>query len=160
MKSYRCVAHPLRVEFRWNELPGSFRVSLLMGLIGAAYQAWRLAPWTLVVWSLFAGPLWGEGFLRIIYLALVTFALAGVPALSVAGAISLLTLPLTEDHRGILAFFVMISSTIPIFFLAFDILNLVVSVWPLMVFAVPWLVLLWMGVRILRTRSVHHAQLV
>ena len=70
-----------------------------MGLIGAAYQAWRLTPWTLIVWDLFAGPPWGEGSLRIIYLALVTFTFVGVPAVSVARAFSLLTLRMTEDQR-------------------------------------------------------------
>jgi hypothetical protein len=124
-----------------------------MGLIGAAYQAWRLAPWTLTVWGLFAGPPWGEGSSRIIYFALVTFTLVGVPAVSAAGAISLLTLRMTEDHRGILAFFVMISAILPLIFLAFDMLNFILPLLPLLGIAIVWAVLLWMGVRALRGKS-------
>jgi hypothetical protein len=62
---------------------------------------------------------------------------------------------MSEEHRGILAFFVMISSIFPIVFLGFDMLNFIGSVsplWPFMIFATVWIVLLWMGVRILRGR--------
>ncbi len=62
----------------------------------------------------------------------------------------MLTLPMNEDHRGILAFFVMISSIFPIIFFAFDVLNFILPLWPLLLVALVWSVLLWMGMRVLR----------
>ena len=69
------------------------------------------------------------------YYVLVMLAVFGLPSTSVTGALALLTLPMSEDHRGILAFLVMIRSLIPILFLGFDVLNLIVAVWQFLVFA-------------------------
>ena len=139
----------LRVAFRWNELAGSFRLSSALGLIGGAYQAWIFLPWWLIYLGLFTGPPWGTDFSRTVFSALMTL-LVGLPVVPVGGAIGLLTLPMSNEHRGILAFFVMISSIFPIIFLGFDVLNFILPVWPLMIFVTVWIVLLWMGMRILR----------
>lgn len=72
----------------------------------------------------------------------------------------MLTLPMSEDHRGILAFFVMVSSLYPIIALAFNLLGLgssLFTIWPLLVFGVVWVVLIWMVGKVLgapRTRHV------
>jgi len=129
-------------------------------LIGGAYQAWIFPPWWLIYSGLFTRPPWGDGFSQTVFSALIILVLmilvlVGLPVASVGGAIGLLTLPMSDEHRGILAFFVMITSIFPIVFLGFDMLNFIGSVlplWPFMIFATVWIVLLWMGVRILRGR--------
>lgn len=125
-----------------------------MGLIGGTYQAgWLLPSLLLLVPGVFARPQWGEGLLQgIFYYSLAAFLLAIPPAISVGGAIGLLTLPLREDHRGILAFFVMLSSIFPIVFLGFKLLDFffpLLPLWPLLAIAAVWVVLLWMALRIL-----------
>jgi len=98
----------------------------MMGMIGGTYQARLLPPLLFIDSRVFAGPPWGEGLLQIIILYSVAIVLwAILPAISVGGAIGLLTLPMSEYHRGILAFFVMISSIFPIIFFAFDILSFI-----------------------------------
>ena len=144
----------MRVGLRWSELPGSFRVCSVMGLIGGAYQAfWLLSPLLLLVPGLFAGPPWGEGLLAgVFYYSLAVVLLAILPIISVGGAIGLLTLPMREDHRGILAFFVMLSSIFPIVFLGFKLLGFFFPLWPLLAIAAVWVVLVSMALRILRAR--------
>src|SRR2546427_10929417 len=145
MKNWRCVRAPLRVAFRWNELAGSFRLSSALGLIGGAYQAWIFPPWSLIYSGRFTGPPWGDGFSQTVFSALMILVLVGLPVVSVGGAIGLLTLPMSDENRGILAFFVMISSIFPIVFFGFDMLNFIGSVWPLwpfMIFATVWIILL------------------
>lgn len=72
----------------------------------------------------------------------------------------MLTLPISEDHRGILAFFVMVSSLYPIMALAFNLLGFASSlftIWPFLIFGIVWVVLIWMVVKVLgapRTRHV------
>ncbi len=125
----------------------------MMGMIGGTYQARLLPPLLFIDSRVFAGPPWGEGLLQIIVLYSVAIVLSTiVPAVSVGGAIGLLTLPMSEDHRGILAFFVMISSIFPVIFFAFDVLNFILPFWPLLLVALVWFVLLWMGMRVLRAK--------
>jgi hypothetical protein len=141
----------LHAGFRWSELPWAFRVCSIMGMIGGIYQARLLPPLLFIDSGVFAGPPWGEGLLQIIIFYSLATALSTIlPAISVGGAIGLLTLPMSEDHRGILAFFVMISSIYPIIFFSFDVLNFILPLWPLLLVALVWFVLLWMGVRVLR----------
>jgi hypothetical protein len=119
-----------------------------MGLIGGAYQIQLLSP------LLFAGPSSAEGPLQVILFVPLGIALvAALPVISMGGAVSLLVLPISEDHRGILAFFIMLSSLYPIAALAFNLLNftsLLLTVWPFLIFATVWVVLIFMVVKTLR----------
>jgi hypothetical protein len=77
-----------------------------MGLIGGVYQPWLFSPLLFLEQGLLSGPPWGEGFLQVLFFYLVAIALsAALPTISIGGAIGLLTLPMSEEHRGILAFF-------------------------------------------------------
>jgi hypothetical protein len=80
-------------------------------------------------------------------------------AISTGGAVGLLTLPIGEEHRGILAFFVMLGSLFPIAFLSFRVLNSIPSFlppWQLLIAGIIWVVFLWMTVKILHApRTVH-----
>jgi hypothetical protein len=109
----------------------------------------------------FAGPPWTEGPLQVIlFYSLIVALTSALPVISVGGAIGLLSLPMREDHRGILAFFIMLSSLYPISALAFNLLNFsssLLSVWPLMILATVWVVLFWMAVKVLRAPRTCHA---
>lgn len=150
----------MRVGIRWSELPGTFRICSVMGLIGGAYQTQLFSPLLFIAPGVFSGPPWTESLLQVIlFYSLVVALTSALPVISVGGAIGLLTLPMSEYHRGILAFFVMLSSLYPIAALAFNLLNFgssLLSVWPLLIFGVTWVVLFWMAVKVLRgTRTCH-----
>ena len=87
---------------------------------------------------------------------LVPFGIALVavlPVISMGGAVSLLILPMSDEHRGILAFFVMLSSLFPILALALNVLNFtssLLAVWPFLIFAMIWVVLISMVAKALR----------
>jgi hypothetical protein len=89
---------------------------------------------------------------------LVPFGIVLVAALSVisiGGAVGLLVLTISEDHRGILAFFVMLSSLFPILVLVSNLLNFtssLLTVWPFLIFAMVWPVLIYLLVKALRMR--------
>ena len=108
----------------------------------------------LIVPEVFAGALWTEGPLQVTLYYSSVVALASVlPVISVGGAVGLLTLPISEAHRGILAFFVMVSSLHPLVALAFDLLNFassLLTIWPFLIFGMVWTVLIWMAVEALR----------
>src|SRR5260370_21562965 len=144
----------LRVGFRWNELPGTFRVCSLMGLVRGAYQTQLLSPLLFTDPGVFAGPPWSEGPLQIVlFYSLVMALAAALPITSVGGSLSLLTLPMSEDHRGILAFFLMLSSLYPIAALAFNLLDFtssLLTIWPFLIFGLVWVVLIYMVVKALR----------
>ncbi len=95
----------------------------------------------------------------ILFVPLGIVLVAALPVISIGGAVSLLILPIGEDHRGILAFFVMLSSLHPIAALAFNLLNFtssLLTVWPFLIFAMVWIVLIYMvvkAVRVLRPES-------
>ena len=109
----------------------------------------------------FAGPPWTEGpFQVILFYSLVVALTSAFPVISVGGAVGLLTLPMSEDHRGILAFFVMVSSLYPIVALAFNLLNFASSlstIWPFLIFGMVWAVLIWMVVKALSAPRTCHA---
>ncbi len=151
----------MRIGFRWTELPLTFRACSVMGLIGGAYQTQLLSPLLFPDPGVFAGPPWSEGPLQVVlFYSLVMALVAALPVVSVGGAIALLTLPMSEEHMGILAFFVMLSSLYPILALAFNLLNFgssLLSAWPLMIFAMVWVVLFWIVVQALRVPRTCHA---
>lgn len=142
-----------KVGFQWTELPRTFRICSVMGLIGGAYQTQMLSPLLFIDPGVFSGPPWTEGPLQVILFYSSLVALTSVlPVISVGGAVGLLTLPMSEDHRGILAFFGMLSSLYPILALAFNLLNFIsslLSVWPILIFGMVWVVLIWMVVKVL-----------
>jgi hypothetical protein len=119
-----------------------------MGLVGGAYQIQSLWP------LLFAGPSSAEGPLQLILLVPFGIVLAvALPAISMGGAVSLLLLPMSDEHRGILAFFVMLSSLFPILALALNLLNFtssLLAVWPFLIFAMVWVVLIFIVAKALR----------
>lgn len=127
-----------------------------MGLVGGTYQAWLFPPLRIIDSGLFIGPQWGQDAFQVVFYSLVALMFAALPAFLVAGAMSLLFLPMSEEHRGILAFSVMIGSLIPIVILAlnalYDSRSLVplLPLWPFLIVAIVWIVLLWMGVKVLR----------
>jgi len=91
---------------------------------------------------------------------LAIFLSPALPAISVGGAIGLLALPMSEERRGILAFFVMLSSLFPILVLAYTALNfipLLLPPWQLLIVAIIWIVLLWMAVKVLGAPPTVHA---
>src|SRR5260370_39265412 len=120
-----------------------------MGLVGGAYQAWLLSPLLLIVSRNVLRTPWGVGLPQVIFFYSLAIVLSAIlPAISVGGAIGLLTLPLSEGNRGILAFFVMVSSVLPIVFFGFKVLNLISPLFPFcpfLVVAMFVVVLLWMG---------------
>lgn len=76
-----------------------------------------------------------------------------LPVISMGGAVSLLILPMSDEHRGILAFFVMLSSLFPILALALNLLNFtssLLAVWPFLIFAMVWVVLIFIVAKALR----------
>jgi hypothetical protein len=119
-----------------------------MGLIGGAYQIQLLSP------LLFADPSSAEGPSQLILLIPFGIALAAaLPAISMGGAVSLLILPMSDEQRGILAFFVMLSSLFPILAMALNLSNLsssLLAVWPFLIFAMVWVVLISMVAKALR----------
>jgi hypothetical protein len=119
-----------------------------MGLVGGAYQIQLLWP------SLFADPSSAEEPLQLILLVPLGITLAAaLPVISMEGAVSLLILPMSDEHRGILAFFVMLSSLFPILALALNLLNFTSSLlaaWPFLIFAMVWVVLISMVAKALR----------
>jgi hypothetical protein len=131
-----------------------------MGLIGGAYQTQMLSPLLFFDPGVFAGPPWtGTPLQVVLFYSSVVALISVLPVISVGGAIGLLTLPIREDHMGILAFFVMLSSLYPISALAFNLLNFglpLLSVWPLMILAMVWVVLFWMAVKVLRAPRTCH----
>jgi hypothetical protein len=122
-----------------------------MGLVGGTYQVQLLSPF------LFAGPSSAEGPLQLFLL--VPFGIVLVAALSVisiGGAVGLLILTISEDNKGILAFFVMLSSLFPILVLVSNLLNFtssLLTVWPFLIFAMVWTVLIYLSVKALRMRE-------
>ena len=89
----------------------------------------------------------------VLFDSFVVALVVALPVVSVGGAIGLLTLPMSEDHRGILAFFVMLSSVYPMLALAFTLLNFTSSVlliWPFLIFTIVWVVLVYLVVKALR----------
>jgi hypothetical protein len=124
-----------------------------MGLIGGTYQGYFFPTWTLFGLWQFIGQAWGEELSQTFPAFMVICALFGFPVIAVGGAFSLLALPMSEDRRGILSFFVLITSFTPSLFLAFDVLNFILPLWPLLIIATGWAVLLWMGLRIFRRRN-------
>ncbi len=134
-----------------------------MGLIGGVYQLWWLSSLPFDGSAVFTGPPWRDGLFQAIFYSFVTFALTAVPVFSVCGAIVLLTLAMSEERRGILAFFVMIGSIIPTVFLALNVLNFFIVPsgsswnWPIVVVAVIWIGLLWIAVKVLRAPRICHA---
>jgi hypothetical protein len=130
-----------------------------MGLIGGAYWAWLFFP-LLINPGIFAGSPWEGGPLQIILFYSLRMVLSATfLAISTGGAVGLLTLPMSEEHRGILAFFVMLGSLFPIAFLSFRVLNSIPSFlppWQLLIVGIIWGVLLWMVVKVLHApRKVH-----
>jgi hypothetical protein len=148
----------LRVGFRWAELPGTFRVCSVMGLIGGTYQTQLLSPLLFLNPGIFSGPTWVEGPPQVVlFYSLVGALVAALPVVSVGGSIGLLTLPMSEDHRGILAFLVLLSSVYPMLALAFNLLNFtssLLTLWPFLIFAVIWVVLVYLIVKALRVLRV------
>jgi hypothetical protein len=127
-----------------------------MGLVGGAYQIQLLWP------LLFAGPSSAEGPLQLILLVPLGIGLvAALPIISMGGAVSLLILPMSDEHRGILAFFVMLSSLFPIMALALNLLKFtssLLAVWPFLIFAMVWVVLISMVAKALRHRELSRAE--
>ena|SRR5690242_20378082 len=125
-----------------------------MGLVGGAYQTQFLSPLLFLNPGIFSGPPWVEGPLQVVLFSTLVVALvAALPVVSVGGAIGLLTLPMSEDHRGILAFFVMLSSVYPMLALAINLLNFtssLLTIWPFLIFAMVWSVLVYLVVKALR----------
>lgn len=125
----------------------------MMGLIGGAYQTQLLSPLLFITPGVFSGPPWTEGALQVIlFYSLVVALTSALPVISVGGSIGLLTLPMSDYRRGILAFFVMLSSLYPIAALSFNLLNFgssLLSAWPLLIFGLVWVVLFWMAVKVL-----------
>jgi hypothetical protein len=129
-----------------------------MGLVGGAYQTQLLSPLLFLNPGILSGPPWVEEPLQVVlFCSLVVALVAALPIVSMGGAIGLLTLPMSEDHRGILAFFVMLSSVYPTLALAFNLLNFTASllvVWPFLIFAMVWVVLVYLVVKALRVPTV------
>jgi len=68
----------------------------------------------------------------------------------------LLILPMRDEQRGILAFFVMLSSLFPILALALNLSSFsssLLAVWPFLTFAMVWAVLISMVGKALRTTN-------
>jgi hypothetical protein len=125
-----------------------------MGLIGGAYQTQLLSPLLFLNPGILSGPPWVEGPSQVVlFYSLVVALVAALPVVSMGGAIGVLTLPMSEDHMGILAFFVMLSSVYPMLALAFTLLNFtssLLTVWPFLIFAMVWGVLVYLVVKALR----------
>jgi hypothetical protein len=125
-----------------------------MGLVGGAYQTQLLSPLLFLNPGIFSGPPWVEGPLQLILLVPFGIVLAvALPVISMGGAVSLLILPMSDEHRGIMAFFVMLSSLFPILALALNLLNFtssLLAVWPFLIFAMVWVVLIFIVAKTLR----------
>ena len=70
---------------------------------------------------------------------------AALPVISMGGAASLLILSMSDEHRRILAFFVMLSSLFPILAFALNLSNFtssLLALWPFLIFAMVWAVLI------------------
>ncbi len=63
------------------------------------------------------------------------------------GAIILLTLPLSNEHRGIIALFVTVFSFIAILVVATYELEYLLPLWPFALAAMIWIPLGWMGIK-------------
>ncbi len=105
-------------------------------------------PWT-PVFSLLSSPSWPTDWM---FSLTAVFVLLAIPTISLGGAIVLLTLPMKDNQKGILAFFVTVSSFVPVVFLGFEVLYWVLRVWQLATIALIWSILLLMVARILNRR--------
>jgi hypothetical protein len=143
----------LRLRLMWNQLANPFRVSVILGLVAWAYLEQfivRLAEsvpiGTYPNLALPADPstLFLESLLSVFIIGLVT-----VP---VAGAVALLTVPMNDDKRGILALFMTIFSFVPVLFLGFEAVAWIVQEWQLSTVLLVWAPIVWMMIRMLRRR--------
>ncbi len=127
---------------RWNELARPFQVCSVMGLAGGAVYVWFLA---LFVESwLLNGPPQVVGFI------IFSGILVGLTTVPLGGAIGLLTLPLSDEQRGIIALFVMIFSFIGIVILATYALEYLLPLWPFALAAVIWIPMGWIAIKAAR----------
>lgn len=137
-----------RLLLLWRRLATTFKVSFVMGVLGGIYFMSH-APWT-VTFLLLANPAWPTDWW---FSLAAVFVFLTVPTISVGGAIALLTLPMKDNERGILAFFVTVSSFVPLFFLGFEILYWVLRFWQFATIALLWSMLLLMAARVIRGRQ-------
>ncbi len=131
---------------RWNELATPFRACSVMGLAGGGVYLWFLAPLLVESWFLNGPPQVG-GFI------IVSATLVGLTMVPLGGAIGLLTLPLSDEQRGIIALFVMIFSFIGIAVLATYALEYLLPLWPFALAAMIWILLGWMGIKAVRSNT-------
>ena len=135
----------MQVGRMWYELATPFRACSLVGLAGGAVHVWFLA---LLVESLFLNePPRRGGFI------LVAAILVGLTMVPLVGAISLLTLQLSDEQRGIVSLFVMTFSFIGIVVLATNALEYLLPLWPFAIAAIIWIPLGWMGIRAVRNNA-------
>jgi hypothetical protein len=114
-----------------------------MGLAGGAVYVWFLAPLLVDSWFL-NGPQQVGGFIND---AWVTAILLGLMMVPLGGAISLLTLQLSDEQRGIIALFVMVFAFIGIVVLATYLLEYLLPLWPFVIAGMIWIPLAWMGIK-------------
>lgn len=141
-----------KMEVKWKELATPFRVSALVGIVGGLYAP-LMSPWLAIVSSFFSGlqtpPTSGSSTI-VSVAALAVFV--AVPAISIGGAVSLLTLRMNDDQRGILSLFVTVCSFLPMVYLGFEIFAWILQEWQFAIITIFWSILLLMTTRIVRTR--------
>ncbi len=135
--------HP---ELRWNELAMPFQACSLMGLTSGAVYLWFLAPLLVESWFLNPPPPLGGLLLE----AGITAIFVGFITVPLGGAILLLTVPLSDEHRGIIALFVTVFSFIGILVLATYGLEYLLPLWPFALAAMIWIPMGWMGIKAVR----------
>ena len=139
----------MHLEVRWNELARPFQACSLIGLAAGAVYLWFLGP--LLVYSWFLNTPSPIG--RLLFEAWTTAIIVAFMMVPLGGAIGLLTLPLSDQYRGIIALFVMIFSFIGIVVLATYALEYLLSLWPFALAAMIWIPLGWMAIKAARNNG-------
>lgn len=142
----------LRVRLKWRELAQPFRATALIGIVGGIYLT-STSTWLAIVSSFFSGfqtPPTSGPFIIVSVAALAVYV--AVPAISIGGAVSLLTLLMNDDQRGILSLFVTICSFLPMVYLGLEIFAWILQEWQFAIITIFWSILLVMTTRIVRSR--------
>ena len=150
--SWSMLSDFLKVRLKWQELAAPFRVTALIGIVGGLYLP-STSTWLVIVSSFFSGlqtpPTSGPS--AIVSVAALAVFIA-VPAISIGGAVSLLTLRMSDDQRGILSLFVTVCSFFPMVYLGFEIFAWILQEWQFAIITIFWSILLLMTTKILRSR--------
>ena len=141
----------LKMRLKWRELATPFRVTALMGIVGGLYLT-STPLWPMIVSPFFSGlqPPTSESLNIVSVVAFAVFI--AVPAISIGGAVSLLTHRMNDDQRGILSLFVTVCSFLPIVYLGFEIFAWILQEWQFAIITIFWSILLLMTTRIVRSR--------